>query len=60
MTGVRREVDACHGLDLAEAYVQAPDVDDGCTAAHDQIFPVRAPTRRGIAKLAPVCLNSDR
>ena len=46
------EVDAGHGLDLAEAHVEAADVDDGWTAAHAQILPVRAPTRRGIANFA--------
>ena len=48
------EVDACYRLDLAEAHVQASDVDDGWAAAHGQILPVRAPTRRGIAKLARI------
>jgi hypothetical protein len=60
MAGVRREVHPGHGLDLAEADVQAPDVDDGCAADHDQILHARTPTRRGIANFAEVDPNSAR
>src|SRR4051794_953199 len=44
VTGVRRQVDARDGLHLAEAHVQAHDVDDGSAAGHASILPPHART----------------
>ena len=58
MPGVRRQVDARDGLDLAEAHAQAADVDDGRRLVDDPI----APCTRAIApgnRDAPVGPDAD-